>query len=238
MSQSQASGITHSLCWACRVRGVGVQWVNWSSSRETVALVIEPRRHTERQSIPENDKQNVYLDPWRLKGCKRDTGMEKEFRTHCGECVRIRGCSMLSLQSCPTLWDPMDHSPQGSFLHEILQTRILEWVAISFSRGSSRPRDQTQVSCTGGRFFTVWGTREARGGWSVAKLSGFLLGHRGALQGYEELGDWNESHVHGPNVKTWFWRHSSIFLGFPYGKTPIDLKSQAESSHVLWDNFD
>ena len=49
-------------------------------------------------------------------------------------------------QSCLTLCDPMDCSPPGSSIHGILQARILEWVAISFSRGSSRPRDQTQVS--------------------------------------------------------------------------------------------
>ena len=47
----------------------------------------------------------------------------------------------------PTLCNPMDCSPPGSSVHGILQARILEWVAISFSRGSSQPRDQTQVSC-------------------------------------------------------------------------------------------
>ena len=52
-------------------------------------------------------------------------------------------------------------SPPGSFVHGILQERILEWVAIPFSRGSSRSRDQTQVSCIAGEFFTVWATREA-----------------------------------------------------------------------------
>ena len=51
-------------------------------------------------------------------------------------------------QSCPTLCDSMD------LVHRILQARILEWVAFPFSRGSSQPRDQTQVSCTAGRFFT------------------------------------------------------------------------------------
>ena len=45
--------------------------------------------------------------------------------------------------------------------HGILQARIPEWVAIPFSRGSSQPRDQTQVSCIAGRFFTIWATREA-----------------------------------------------------------------------------
>ena len=55
---------------------------------------------------------------------------------------------VLHAQLCPTLCDPMDCSPPGSSVHGILQARILEWVAIPFSRGSSQPRDQTQVSCT------------------------------------------------------------------------------------------
>ena len=63
-------------------------------------------------------------------------------------------------QSCPTLCNPMDSLP-GSSVHGILQARILEWVAISFSRGSSWPRDRTQVSCIAGRRFTIWATREA-----------------------------------------------------------------------------
>ena len=63
-------------------------------------------------------------------------------------------------QSCPTLCDPMDCSLPGSSVHGIFQARELEWVAISFSRGSSWPRDRTQVSCIVGRRFTVWATRE------------------------------------------------------------------------------
>ena len=50
-------------------------------------------------------------------------------------------------QSCPTLWDPNDCSPPGSSVHGLLQARILEWVAMSYSRGSSRPKDWTHVSC-------------------------------------------------------------------------------------------
>ena len=65
-----------------------------------------------------------------------------------------------SLQSCPALCDLMDCSPPGSSVHGILQARILEWVAISCSRESSWPIDQTQVSCIAGRFFTIWATRE------------------------------------------------------------------------------
>ena len=52
-------------------------------------------------------------------------------------------------QSCPTLCDPMDYT-----VHGIPQARILTWVAFPFSRGSSQPRDQTQVSCIAGRVLT------------------------------------------------------------------------------------
>ena len=61
-------------------------------------------------------------------------------------------------ESNPTLWDPMDCSLLGSSVHRIIPARILEWVVISFSRGSLRPRDWTPVSCgscTGRRFFTT-----------------------------------------------------------------------------------
>ena len=63
-------------------------------------------------------------------------------------------------QSCPTLCNPMDCTLQGSSVHGIFQARVLEWVDISFSRGSSPPRDQTRVSRIAGRSFTVWATRE------------------------------------------------------------------------------
>jgi len=55
----------------------------------------------------------------------------------------------------------MDCSLPGSSVHGILQARILEWVALAFSRVYSRPRDQIQVSCTADIFFTGWATREA-----------------------------------------------------------------------------
>ena len=58
-------------------------------------------------------------------------------------------------QSCPTLCDPMDCSLPGSSIHGIFQARILEWVAISFSRGSSQPRDWSRVALMLGRHFTV-----------------------------------------------------------------------------------
>ena len=60
-------------------------------------------------------------------------------------------------QSCLTLCDPMDYT-----VHGILQARILKWVAIPFSKGSSQPRNWTQVPCIAGGFFTSWATREAK----------------------------------------------------------------------------
>ena len=71
--------------------------------------------------------------------------------------------SVLVAPSAPVVFDPMDCSPPGSSVRGIIQAKILEWVAISFSRGSSRPRDQSQVSCFAGRFFIVWATKEAAG---------------------------------------------------------------------------
>ena len=68
-------------------------------------------------------------------------------------------------KSCLTLCDPMDYT-----VHEILQARILEWVAFSFSRGSSQTRDWTQISFIAGGFFTSWATREAQEDW-VGSLS-------------------------------------------------------------------
>ena len=73
---------------------------------------------------------------------------------------------MRTIGECPTPSDPMDYSLPGFSIHGIVQARILEWVAISFSRGSSWPRDRTQVSHIAGRCFNLWATREALGGAS------------------------------------------------------------------------
>ena len=63
--------------------------------------------------------------------------------------------------SCPALCNPMDYT-----VHGILQAGILEWVAVPFCRGSSQPRDRTQISPIAGGFFTSWATREAQEYWS------------------------------------------------------------------------
>ena len=77
-------------------------------------------------------------------------------------CEKVK---MLVALSCPTLCDARNYSPPGSSVHGILQARILEWVTIPFSRGSSWPKDRIQVSCNAGRFLTIWATR----------LGGFFL---------------------------------------------------------------
>ena len=69
--------------------------------------------------------------------------------------------SAQSLQSCPTVCNHMDCSSPGSSVHVILQARILKCVATPSSKGSSSPRDWTQVSCIADGFFIVWATRKA-----------------------------------------------------------------------------
>ena len=63
-------------------------------------------------------------------------------------------------QSRPTLCDPMDCNSPSSSIHGIIQARILEWVTMPISRGSSQPKDWIQVSLIAGGFFTTWGTKE------------------------------------------------------------------------------
>ena len=84
-----------------------------------------------------------------------------------GGCL-ARSCWCCSVaQLCPTLCDPMDCSPPSSPVHGIFQARILEWVAISFSRESSQPRDGTSISHTDRQILYHWVNREApaRGYW-------------------------------------------------------------------------
>ena len=73
-------------------------------------------------------------------------------------------------QSCLTLCDPMDCSLPGSSASGILQARVLEWVALSFSRRSYQPRDWTWVSRIAGRRFTIWATREDKRKWESCYL--------------------------------------------------------------------
>ena len=80
---------------------------------------------------------------------------------------------MLVTQLCPTLGDPIDCSLPSVFFHEILQARILEWVAVPFSRASSWPRERIGVCCIACRFFTNW----AKGKPSYGVAVGFKSKH-------------------------------------------------------------
>ena len=71
----------------------------------------------------------------------------------CKICCDEHMCVLVA-HSCLTLCNPMDYNPPGSSVHGILQARILEWIAIPFSRGSSQARNQTRVYCIAGRLFT------------------------------------------------------------------------------------
>ena len=73
----------------------------------------------------------------------------------------VEGWKVKVTQLYPTFYDSVDYTTQG-----ILQARILEWVDFPFSRGSSQPRDQTQVSHIAGRFFTSWAIKEIQEYWS------------------------------------------------------------------------
>ena len=83
----------------------------------------------------------------------------------------------------------MDRSPPASSAHGIFQARVLEWFAISFSKGSSWPRYRTRVSCDAGGFFTVWATREAHRGKPIKPIQGFpiLYPFIGTLQHIERV---------------------------------------------------
>ena len=85
------------------------------------------------------------------------------FCSHSSLLIKNHGSGSEVTQLCPTLCDPMDCSLQGSSVHGIFQARVLEWVAISFSRESSRLRDRTWVSHIAGRCFTVWANYTVHG---------------------------------------------------------------------------
>ena len=92
--------------------------------------------------------------PWDSPG--KNTGVDRHFLL---QCMKVKRENEVT-QSCPTLLNPMDWRPPGSSIHGIFQARVLEWVAIAFSRGSSWPRDQTWVFHTVARYFTIWATRK------------------------------------------------------------------------------
>ena len=119
----------------------------------------------------------------------------------------------------------MDCNPPGSSGYGILQARILEWVAIPFSRGSSQPRDPTQVSCITGRFFTIWATREA-----------LELNNTAQILKFASLDTWL---VVQPEFVTWFGTLQEalthISKACKYHSTALSKLTQPEAcSDSLW----
>ena len=78
------------------------------------------------------------------------------------KCGLLPTVCLVRVLLCLTLCNPMDYSPPGSPVHGISQARILDWVAISFCRGSSPPGSQTRVSCIGRQVLCRWATWEAQ----------------------------------------------------------------------------
>ena len=102
-------------------------------------------------------KQQLEPDMEQLTGSK--LGKENDKAVYCHSAYYLTYTQSESesqvAQSCRTLCDPMDCRLSGSSIHGIFQARVLEWIAISFSRGSSRPRNRTRVSHIAGKHFTV-----------------------------------------------------------------------------------
>ena len=127
-----------------------------------------------------------------------------------------------SLQLCQILRDRMDCSLPGSSVHGILQARILEWVAIPFSRGSSWSRDQTCATCIGGQIIYHWATREARAyPWPFPKSrEAALLFHFITQESWDEALNSHSKHMPEPRSEPktymiynlWVLAESSMLL--------------------------
>ena len=121
---------------------------------------------------------------------------------------------VLIAKLCPTLCDPMDCKPPSSSVHRILQARILEWVTVPFSRGSSQPRDRIWVSCVTGRFFTNRATKEAL---KVKRVYKFSISQHVQLRLTKDSDPWlpyskiikNVYHVLGWNVISYYDRKNA-----------------------------
>ena len=112
------------------------------------------------QELPQDWKRLVYI-PIPKKGNAKECSNYHTIAliSHASKWSEVKWSEIA--QSCPILCDPMNCSLPCSSIYGIFQAKVLKWVAISFSKGSSQPRDQTPVSRVVGRRFTVWATREA-----------------------------------------------------------------------------
>ena len=172
----ESEGEGSLVCW--RVHGVMTKWLNSKTcdvhrSSRTVSPTL------------------AIIFPWELEDVDihTETGREREL---------ILKMHVLVTQSCLTLCNPVDCSRPGSSVPGILQARILGWVAIPFSRGSSQPKDQTWVSCISGKFFAVWATKKAPS-YEISKRDRKQAGNCQGLVG-EKNGNWL---LNGHRVSFW-----------------------------------
>ena len=138
---------------------------------------------------------------------------------------------VLVTQSCLFLCNPMDGSPPGSSVHRILQARILNWVVIPFSRGSSQPRDWTWISCTAGRFFTIWATRKAQIGSKLFHILKFKQTSIGQIyftmeSSSSKMGIPAEAKQSISSI----YKNPWDFTGCPVAKTPCSQCGRPDSS--------
>ena len=117
------------------------------TARESKLMVTKEEGRWGREESGVLDQQNQTT--MQIEKQLNPTVQRRELESASRACVRAQ-----SLRSCPTLCHPIDCGPPGSSVHGILQVRVLAWVAMPSSRGSSQPRDQTHISCIAGRFFT------------------------------------------------------------------------------------
>ena len=142
-----------------------------------------------------------------------------------------------------TLCYPMDGSLPGSSVHGIFQARVLEWVAISFSRGSSPPRDRTQVFHIASRCFTLWATREA------TYTLFFIFSSIMVYHGWGDLGEWHWNMYNimyetsrQSRFDARYWMLGAGALGWPRGRVWGGRREEGSrwGTHVYlwWTHFD
>ena len=151
--------------WSCRCRPLWAQGSSWLSASS--ASLCEEKGRPDLESGPPTGQGPFKIDSLSCaltlpQGWEGSPGLSFGCYEISAYHLMIRFVKWSEVaQSCLTLCDPVDCSLPGSSVHGILQARILEWVAISFSRESSQPRDWTQVSHIVGRRLNLWATREA-----------------------------------------------------------------------------
>ena len=154
----------------CRMEEKGISHGNGIFAKIKKLSVSQMYSHTRWRRGNENILRNSNLawGPWDsqtlLWGVISVKSLWKTLQQYVGKQIICSIWAVLRFltQSCLTLCDPVDCSLPGPSVYGILRARTLEWVAMPSSRGSSQPRDRTQVSYIAGRIFTIWATREAQ----------------------------------------------------------------------------